>query len=72
MPLFLSILEGDTAEAAEPVLAVRDPDLVAMVGRAIMQRLAGGEDPDSCGQVLSLRQPRQESGRKGSGHDEAR
>ena len=39
MALFLSILEGETAECATPVLATRDERIIQAVIRELSQRL---------------------------------
>jgi hypothetical protein len=40
MSLFVSILEGESADSAEPVLAIRDPAIIAAVGKLVLERLA--------------------------------
>lgn len=41
MPLFLTIFEGPTPLKARPILATRDPDIIATVRQLLMARLEG-------------------------------
>jgi hypothetical protein len=52
MPLYLSILEGASADTAEPVLAIRDPAILAAVGKLVMDRLTLPGEVDSGPGVL--------------------
>ena len=54
MPLYLTILEGTTPEAAQPILAIRDAQILATVRAMVHARLAE-EHPDK---VVSLSKPR--------------
>jgi hypothetical protein len=51
MAVFISVLEGDDPGAAKPILATRDPRVVAAVARAIAQCLGVKETPP---RVLAL------------------
>ena len=37
--LYIAVLRGATRQAARPILVVRDPELVALLGAAIADRL---------------------------------
>jgi hypothetical protein len=54
MGLFLTIFEGDTPADAHPILAIRDPTILAAVRQLLLDRLA--DDPS--GKVLPLKRPR--------------
>lgn len=54
MPLFLTILEGATPDAARPILAIRDAQIIATVRAMIHARLAA----ESLDTVVSLARPR--------------
>lgn len=43
MPLFLTIFEGPSPLEAKPILATRDPGIIGVVRRLLMERLT--EDP---------------------------
>ena len=51
MAVFISVLEGETPATATPILATRDPRVVAAVARAITQCMGIEETPP---RVLSL------------------
>ncbi len=39
MPLFLQILDGQEARNAEPILATRDKEIIALVAKALGDKL---------------------------------
>jgi hypothetical protein len=45
MPLFLTVLEGETASTAETILATSDPDLIRRVATEISARLGVAPRP---------------------------
>ncbi len=53
MPLFLTILDGATPDEAQPILAIRDPQILATVRAMVHARLTE-EHP---GKVVALAEP---------------
>jgi len=39
MPLFLTIFEGATPADAQPIIAIQDPEIMAMLRSLLFQRL---------------------------------
>ena len=68
MPLSLVILEGLTTATSQPILATRDPQIIAVVRQLLLDRLA--DQPTS--KILPFedagKRPRREVGRKNE-HD---
>lgn len=47
MAISLVIFEGPTPAKAKPILATRDPQIIAAVKRLILERLSDGAQEDS-------------------------
>jgi len=54
MPLFLQILEGDTPSNARPVIATRDPEIIAVVAAALQRRLGRATPSMAAGAARAL------------------
>jgi len=48
MALFLQILEGETAASATPIIASSDPDIIAAVADALVDRIVGAGLSELC------------------------
>ena len=57
MALYLTIAEGERADRAVPLLATRDPEVIALVARALTERLTGGGQDQPKIRELTKRRP---------------
>ena len=57
MALYLTIAEGERADRAVPLLATRDPEIIALVAGALSERLTGGTQKQPKIRELTKRRP---------------
>jgi hypothetical protein len=58
MALFLTILEGDSADTARPILASKDSALIDAVSRTLQQRLHGESRVSAALELNSKKPPK--------------